>query len=94
MTEKVYRINWINHPVVDDADIELAFTDTNFGDVDRRHLLQQGVLKFQANFSSGYTLTTIMKELGLVTPKGRISKKGRRFLFQSFFTQDGASIVL
>jgi hypothetical protein len=73
-----------NQPVVTDAEIEAAFAGANFGAAIPRKLLEQGVLKAMTGYSSGYTLTTIMRKLGLVTEGGRTTVKGRRFAFAAF----------
>lgn len=65
-------------------EIEQAFGHANFGGADRRKLLEQGVLKYQAGYRSGSTLTEIMQELGLIGKNFRVPKKGRRFLYSAF----------
>ncbi len=80
----------LHEPVICDFDIEKAFWNTNFGTSDHKTLLEQGVLKAQAGYRSGYTLTEILKELGLMTQKGIISVKGKMFLLQSFYDKEAA----
>lgn len=65
---------------VTNEEIEAAFHNTSFGDRDHRKLLQQGVLKINAGYRCGHTLTCIMRELGLIG-KTNTTKKGNRFLF-------------
>lgn len=75
---------------VSDAEIEAAFQNTNFGDDSpafRRRLLAQGVLKKLVPYHSGHTLTQILIGLGLITPKLRITAKGRKFLFAEFYQE-------
>lgn len=72
-------------PPLTPEEIAKAFEGTNFGRTDYTTLLEQGVLKTIAGYSSGHTLTTIMRELGLVTPKGYITRKGRALLFHAFY---------
>lgn len=70
---------------VSDSEIEAVFEGTNFGAVrSYRKLLEQGVLKNAASYRSGHTLFCIMVELGLMTKKDRVTKKGFRFLFLAF----------
>lgn len=72
---------------VSDEEIEAAFQNTNFGDDSpafRRKLVEQGVLKKLVPYHSGYTLTCILRELGLTTVKGTITAKGRKFLYAAF----------
>lgn len=72
---------------VSDEEIEVAFQNTNFGDDSpafRRKLLEQGVLKRLVPYHSGWTLTCILHELGLMTKLGNITSKGRKFLYAAF----------
>lgn len=64
-----------------DAEIAAAFEGTNFGTRDHRRLLEQGVLKINAKYRTGYTLACIMQELGLIGKTGKVLKKGNRFAF-------------
>lgn len=70
---------------ITDEQIEVAFAGTSFGDRDKRKLLQQGVLKKIAKYRSGSALTSIMRQLGLITEKGSVSSKGNYFLFDAFY---------
>ncbi len=70
--------------LISDDEIKDVFEGTNFGNRDPRKLLEQGVLKNIAHYRSGHTLTMIMKWLGLLTEKGNVTKKGRRFVFAAF----------
>lgn len=75
---------------VSDEEIEAVFQNTNFGDDSptfRRRLLAQGVLKKLVPYHSGWTLTTILIELGLITAKHNITAKGRKFLFAEFYQE-------
>jgi hypothetical protein len=73
---------------VTDEEIEKAFTNTNFGNRDHRKLIEQGILKLQGGYISGHTLTVIMRELGLISEKSNVLKKGRRFIFSAFYDQN------
>lgn len=72
--------------IITDQEIEAAFGDTHtsYSPAERRRLLEQGVLKGQAGWRDGHTLTQITIELGLISEQGGILKKGRRFLYESF----------
>jgi len=69
---------------VSDAEIATAFDGTNFGTANHRKTLEQGVLQCLAGYSCGHTLTGIMLNLGLIGDAGRVTKKGKRFLFAAF----------
>lgn len=71
--------------IITDDEIEKAFLNTNFGNANHRKLLEQGVLKKQANWISGHTLNCIMKELGLISSKNdEVLVKGRLFIYEAF----------
>lgn len=69
---------------VTDAQIQDAFQGTSYGGRDHRKLVEQGLLKRNAGYYCGHVLTTIMVQLGLLTEKGRVTKKGHRFLYAAF----------
>ena len=71
----------IDHVIVSDEEIKVAFKGANFGPIrSHRKLLEQGVLKVNAGYRTGHTLQCIMQELGLMG-KSRTLKKGNRFVF-------------
>jgi len=68
-------------PQITDEVIMTAFEGTNFGRTDYRAFLGYSVLKKACHWHCGHTITTIMVELGLITPKAhRVTKLGRMFL--------------
>lgn len=50
---------------VSDAEMNVAFANTNFGNADHRVLLAKSVLKRLVNHHCGHTITMIMRELKL-----------------------------
>lgn len=72
-------------PVISDQAIAEAFSGTNFGTVGFRKLLEQGVLSVTCGYRTGYTLECILRKLGLVTPKGRVTAKGKALLMEAFY---------
>lgn len=75
---KAYR----HAPELTDDVIEKSFEGTNFGRTDYREFLGYSVLKKACGWHCGHTITTIMIEMGLITPKHRhhLTKLGRMFL--------------
>jgi hypothetical protein len=73
--------------IVTDEEIKAAFANTNFGTDEHRKLLEQGVLKRVAGYISGYTLTMILRELGLTDKADRLTRKGKMFCFNAFYKQ-------
>ena len=70
---------------VTDAEIDKVFQNTSFGihvntTDEKRKYLAEAVLKTAMDYHSGFTITQIMKELGLILKSGSLSKKGRVFL--------------
>lgn len=63
-----------------DEAIKKAFAGTNFGRDDFKNILAETVIDAAAGWRCGYTATTICTELGLLTPKGRASALGLRFI--------------
>lgn len=69
--------------IVTDEEIDLAFLNTSFGDIVRRDYLAMSLLKACVGYHCGYTITTIMSELGLINggvQNPSISAKGKKFL--------------
>lgn len=75
---------------VTDAEIADAFLGTNFGSVQYRKHLEQGVLQVTCGYSTGHTLKQIMVGLGLTTAKERVTKKGKLFLIAAFYDKGHA----
>ena len=70
---------------VSEDEINEAFQRTHFGtEKSNREILSQGVLERQAGYHTGWTITQIMVELGLLTKRKNVTKKGRCFLFVEF----------
>lgn len=73
--------SYLHAPELTDDVIEKAFEGTNFGRTDYREFLGYSVLKIACGWHCGHTITKIMIEMGLITPKNKTLKKlGRMFL--------------
>ena len=50
---------------------------------DRREIIREGLSQLAADFDTGHTIKSILKDLGLVSRgrKSRLLKKGRRYLY-------------
>lgn len=73
--------------VVSDEDIARAFEGTNFGTDKHRDLLHVGVLKKACQYHCGHTITTIMRDLGLIRTTGALTKKGVEMLRIAYHKQ-------
>lgn len=72
--------------IVSDAEIERVHGHANFGSMSKRHVVNEGVLKYALGFDSGHTQLTILLEHGLLR-KPRpgsyhttLTAKGRKYL--------------
>lgn len=67
---------------VTDEEIAKAFEGSNFGNRKPRDVLALSVLKVALCYHCGYTITEIMNRMGLTTPKGRVTERGRLFCYR------------
>lgn len=75
----------LHAPELTDEVIEAAFCGTNFGRTDYRDFLAHSVLKKACDWHCGYTITCIMVNLKLITPKThKVTKLGKVFLTDSY----------
>lgn len=82
------RIPSITDHLTDDY-IKTCFAGTNFGRHDYRVLLAHSVLKKAIGYHCGWTITQIMKNIGLITPKAEnLTQLGKMFLYDSFGRDD------
>lgn len=73
--------------VITDEQIEKAWGNSNFGDFlnqNKRELVNNTVLKCASGYYTGHTSKRIVEELGLVTPKWRLTKKGKEYLYEAY----------
>ena len=71
--------------------IEKAFENTNFGSMTKRDLVRYGLLKVASGYYNGYTLKSILMELGLIhSQTGNITKLGKQYLYEAF--SNGTSV--
>jgi len=75
--------------IVTDAEIVEAFKNTHFGSTDHKAILIEGVRKTAIGYHNGFTLTQIIRKLGLGKQHGDdagendLTEKGLNFLIQS-----------
>ncbi|MCP2232843.1 hypothetical protein [Erwinia aphidicola] len=73
--------SYLHAPEVTDDVIQKAFEGTSFGRTDHREFLGYSLLNIACGWYCGHTITTIMIEMGLITPKNKtLTKLGRLFL--------------
>ena len=79
--------------IISDAEINNVWFG-NFGAknddlVYRREMIALCCLKYLTGFRCGYTITEICKDLGLISKRDNIVKKGKDFVFWYFNTRSG-----
>lgn len=70
--------------IVSDRELEKAFANANFGSMAHRDVLRYAVLKCACGYYQGFTSKTIATELGLITWKGNVTAKGRKYMWDAF----------
>ncbi len=67
-----------------DKEIEIAFANADFGDIEYREVVKYTLLQYACGFTSGNFARAILRELGLITSSDILTKKGKRYLFAAF----------
>lgn len=70
--------------IISDEEIERVHAHANFGSMDKRTVVNQGVLKCASGYYQGHTSNMIIKEHGLVTEEYELTPKGRAYLWAAF----------
>lgn len=70
--------------LLSDAEISKAWANANFGDVGRRELIANTLLKCASGFVTGSTAKAIVSELGLTTTKWTLTVKGKQYLWAAY----------
>lgn len=73
--------------IITDEEIERVHANANFGSMEKRQVVNQGVLKCASGYYQGSTSTQIIKEHGLIDDKYRLTPKGRMYLWAAFNTE-------
>jgi len=70
--------------IITDEEIERVHANANFGGMDKRDVVNLGVLKCASGYYQGHTSTQIIKEHGLINDKYELTAKGRTYLWAAF----------
>lgn len=70
--------------IITDEQIEVAFGYSNFGERSKREVVRNSLLKCASGYNTGHTAEVIVKELGLVTTKWTLTKKGKQYLWAAY----------
>jgi len=70
--------------IITDDEIVCVHANANFGGMDKREVVNQGVLKCASGLYQGHTSTQIIKEHGLIDSEYKLTPKGRAYLWAAF----------
>ena len=68
-------------------EIESVWGNANFGPVvdgHKKDVVKSALLKWASGYSTGHTAFCILKDIGLITEKRRLTVRGRRQLWEFF----------
>ena len=77
------------HDIVDNAALDEAYANANFGSMKKRDVIRLGVLKCASGFKQGHTSKTICEDLGLIGSRYTLTRKGKRYLWAAFGAHTG-----
>ena len=70
--------------IISDEEIERVHGNANFGEMTKRDVVNQGVLKCASGYWQGSTSMSIISEHGLINNKYELTPKGREYLWSVF----------
>lgn len=70
--------------IITDEQLNNAWGNADFGDLPKRKVLANALLKYASGYSTGKTISCIADELGLITKSGKLSALGKKYLFAAF----------
>ena len=73
--------------IITDEEINLIHGYANFGNMGKREVVNQGVLKCASGYYQGSTSTHIIRAHGLINAEYKLTPKGRAYLWAAFNTK-------
>lgn len=71
--------------LITDAQIDIVWGNANFGDIEKRTVIAQSLLRYACGYSTGKTAELICANLGLVHSGSlKLKNLGKHYLFASF----------
>jgi len=70
--------------IISNDEIERVHGNANFGAMQKREVVDQGVLKCSCGYFMGSTSTKILEDHGLVDDQYRLTPKGKMYLWAAF----------
>lgn len=65
-------------------EIDAVWGNSNFGTMSKEDVVKFGLLKCASGYHQGHTSQCILKELGLITEKYNLTRRGRYCLYEFF----------
>jgi len=78
--------------IISDEEIERVHANANFGGMDKRTVVNQGVLKCASGYYQGSTSNSIILKHGLITDDYKLTDKGRAYLWAAFSNPPNESV--
>lgn len=72
------------HEIIPDEQIDKVHANANFGSMQKREVVNQGVLKCASGYWQGSTSRQIIMEHGLVSDTYELTAKGKAYLWAVF----------
>ena len=70
--------------IISNEELNESWGNANFGDCSKRDVLKSTLLKCASGYYTGHTAKCIVEDLGLVTLKWTLTKKGKKYLYEAF----------
>lgn len=70
--------------IIPDNEIDRVHANANFGSMEKRDVVNLGVLKAACGFYQGSTSRAIITEHGLINKDYKLTDKGQRYLWAAF----------
>ena len=70
--------------IISNEELNNSWGNAKFGDSSKRDVLKNTLLKCASGYYTGHTAKCIAEDLGLVTTKWTLTKKGKKYLYEAF----------
>jgi len=78
--------------IISDEEIERVHGNADFGGMEKRTVVDQGLLKTACNQYHGHTSTQIITRHGLIDEDYELTEKGRKYLWAAFSNPPSESV--
>ncbi len=73
--------------IITDKQIDEVWENADFGNIPKREVIKGALLKCALEYHNGHTADCIIKELGLITTKQKLTKMGKEYLYAACYSQ-------